>query len=153
MDENLRDRRAHGAVPFSRSQNCPTVRTLDSVLPTEAAISWRRVIVMTRLQAAICGAISALMTGTCYATSAEMAEELGPFPGFEANRDPMLKVMRNHRRAAQGAVDGYEKLSVLPVPLKPKKTRIPTWPRRRSAPGTGHSTAAKLMAIATRRCL
>ncbi|MBB53535.1 MAG: ribonucleoside-diphosphate reductase, adenosylcobalamin-dependent [Magnetovibrio sp.] len=67
---------------------------------------------------AICGAISALMTGTCYATSAEMAEELGPFPGFEANRDPMLKVMRNHRRAAQGAVDGYEKISVLPVPLK-----------------------------------
>ena len=66
---------------------------------------------------AICGAISALMTGTCYATSAEMAEELGPFSSFEENREPMLKVMRNHRRAARGAVDGYEELSVLPVPL------------------------------------
>jgi ribonucleoside-diphosphate reductase alpha chain len=66
---------------------------------------------------AICGAISALMTGTSYATSAEMAEELGPFPSFEENREPMLKVMRNHRRAARGAVDSYEELSVLPVPL------------------------------------
>ena len=65
----------------------------------------------------ICGAISALMTGTAYATSAEMAEELGPFPGFEENREPMLEVMKNHRRAARGSKDGYEGLSVLPVPL------------------------------------
>ncbi|MEO0800431.1 MAG: vitamin B12-dependent ribonucleotide reductase, partial [Pseudomonadota bacterium] len=59
---------------------------------------------------AICGAISAVMTGTAYATSAEMASELGPFPGFDENRDDMLRVMRNHRRAAQGVGDGYEKL-------------------------------------------
>ncbi|HUE45629.1 MAG TPA: adenosylcobalamin-dependent ribonucleoside-diphosphate reductase, partial [Aestuariivirgaceae bacterium] len=66
---------------------------------------------------ALCGAISALMTGTAYATSAEMAGELGAFPGFAANRDAMLKVMRNHARAAYGARTGYEALNVLPVAL------------------------------------
>src|SRR5690606_11104492 len=66
---------------------------------------------------AICGAIAALMTGTAYATSAEMAGELGPFPGFAANREHMLRVMRNHRRAAHGEQHGYERLSTIPVPL------------------------------------
>ncbi|HEX2842650.1 vitamin B12-dependent ribonucleotide reductase [Hyphomicrobium sp.] len=66
---------------------------------------------------AICGAISALMTGISYATSAEMAGELGPFPGFEPNRADMLRVIRNHRRAAYGQTSGYERLSVTPVPL------------------------------------
>ncbi|WP_333793504.1 vitamin B12-dependent ribonucleotide reductase [Hyphomicrobium sp.] len=66
---------------------------------------------------AICGAISALMTGTSYATSAEMAGELGPFPGFEPNRADMLRVIRNHRRAAYGQTENYERLSVAPVPL------------------------------------
>ena len=66
---------------------------------------------------AMCGAITAVMTGMSYATSAEMAGELGPFPGYEPNADDMLRVMRNHRRAAHGAGDGYEKLNTLPVPL------------------------------------
>ena len=66
---------------------------------------------------AICGAISAQMTGVSYATSAEMARELGPFPGFEPNRDHMLRVIRNHRRAAYGEAQGYEHLSTTPVPL------------------------------------
>ncbi len=66
---------------------------------------------------AIAGAISAVMTGVSYATSAEMAGELGPFPEYAANRDHMLRVIRNHRRAAHGMKTGYEKLSVLPVPL------------------------------------
>ncbi len=66
---------------------------------------------------AICGALTAIMTGVCYATSAEMAEKLGPFPGFKKNREPMLKVMRNHRRAAYNERNGYEKLSTSPVPL------------------------------------
>ena len=66
---------------------------------------------------AICGAISAIMTGICYATSAEMAKELGPFPGYEPNADHMQRVMRNHQRAAHGAADGYEALSINPVPL------------------------------------
>ncbi|MDE2383256.1 MAG: vitamin B12-dependent ribonucleotide reductase [Alphaproteobacteria bacterium] len=66
---------------------------------------------------AICAAISAIMTGVAYATSAEMAKELGPFPGFAKNREHMLRVMRNHRRAAYGAAVGYENLHVNPVPL------------------------------------
>ena len=66
---------------------------------------------------ALCGAISAMMTGVSYATSAEMAQQLGPFPGYEANREHMLRVIRNHRRAAYGESQGYEGLAVLPVPL------------------------------------
>ncbi len=66
---------------------------------------------------AICGAISAIMTGVCYATSAEMAGEQGPFLGYEPNADAMARVMRNHRRAAYGEHDNYEELSVNPVPL------------------------------------
>ena len=66
---------------------------------------------------ATCGAITALMTGVAYATSAEMAREMGPFPGFAANREPMLRVMRNHARAAAGRAEGYESLATAPVPL------------------------------------
>jgi len=66
---------------------------------------------------AIAGAISAVMTGVSYATSAEMAGELGPFPEYGANKDAMLRVMRNHRRAAHGEKTGYEKLATNPVPL------------------------------------
>jgi ribonucleoside-diphosphate reductase alpha chain len=65
----------------------------------------------------LCGALSAIMTGVSYATSAEMAGELGPFAGFKRNKDHMLRVMRNHRNAAYGATDGYKGLSVKPVPL------------------------------------
>jgi ribonucleoside-diphosphate reductase alpha chain len=66
---------------------------------------------------ALCAAITALMTGVSYATSAEMARELGSFPSFERNRSAMLRVIRNHRRAAYGEAAGYEGLSVAPVPL------------------------------------
>ncbi len=66
---------------------------------------------------AICGAISAIMTGVAYATSAEMAKELGPFPGYAPNAADMLRVMRNHRRAAYGESQGYEALATAPVPL------------------------------------
>ena len=66
---------------------------------------------------ALCAAISAVMTGVAYATSAEMAAELGAFPGFVRNREAMLRVIRNHRRAAHGETAGYEGLSILPVPL------------------------------------
>ena len=65
----------------------------------------------------ICAALTALMTGVAYATSAEMASELGAFPEYPANAPHMLRVMRNHRRAAYGEADGYEKLAVNPVPL------------------------------------
>jgi ribonucleoside-diphosphate reductase alpha chain len=66
---------------------------------------------------AMAGAIAALMSGAAYATSAEMAGELGPFPEYAANSEAMLRVIRNHRRAAYGETAGYEKLSTLPVPL------------------------------------
>ena len=66
---------------------------------------------------AICGAISAIMTGRSYATSAEIASELGPFPLYEPNAKNMLRVMENHRLAAHGKSEGYKGLSVLPVPL------------------------------------
>ncbi|NDW05580.1 vitamin B12-dependent ribonucleotide reductase [Jiella pacifica] len=66
---------------------------------------------------AICGAISALMTGVAYKTSAEMAGVLSPFPDYERNAEAMLRVMRNHARAAHGIANGYEALAVDPVPL------------------------------------
>jgi ribonucleoside-diphosphate reductase alpha chain len=62
-------------------------------------------------------AITALLTGTSYATSAEMAGELGSFPGFEKNREAMLRVIRNHRNAAHGHADGYDALAIPPVPF------------------------------------
>ena len=49
---------------------------------------------------AICAALTAILTGESYAASAEMSRELGAFPGFEENRADMLRVIRNHRRAA-----------------------------------------------------
>src|SRR5262249_58520292 len=66
---------------------------------------------------AICGALTAIMTGVSYATSAEMAGLLGAFPGYKKNRDAMLRVIRNHRRAAYGETTGYEKLATPPVRL------------------------------------
>jgi ribonucleoside-diphosphate reductase alpha chain len=62
-----------------------------------------------------CGAVTALMHAGAYATSAEIAAEVGPFPRYEANREAMLRVVRNHRRAAYGAPAGeYEGLTITP---------------------------------------
>ncbi len=69
----------------------------------------------------IAGAITAIMTGVAYKTSAEMAKALGAFPRFEENREHMLRVMRNHRMAAYD-VDEYEQLSIKPQGLKAKYT-------------------------------
>src|SRR6201999_3423489 len=66
---------------------------------------------------AIGGALTAIMTGISYATSAEMAEKLGSFPGYKKNREHMLRVMRNHRRAAHGEKTGYERVATPPVRL------------------------------------
>ncbi|HUQ66638.1 MAG TPA: vitamin B12-dependent ribonucleotide reductase [Flavitalea sp.] len=67
----------------------------------------------------IAGAITAIMTGVSYKTSAEMASILGAFPRYEENREEMLRVMRNHRLAAYDA-DEYEKLEIKPVGIKAK---------------------------------
>ncbi|HRP63650.1 MAG TPA: vitamin B12-dependent ribonucleotide reductase, partial [Phycisphaerales bacterium] len=69
---------------------------------------------------AICGAITAILTGRSYAMSALMAKELKPFAGFKKNREHMLRVVRNHRRAAHGIPrdsEAYEKLAIKPVPI------------------------------------
>jgi ribonucleoside-diphosphate reductase alpha chain len=61
---------------------------------------------------AIAGALTAILTGYSYATSAEMASVIGPFPRYEENRDHMLRVIRNHRRAAyDSSPDEYESIS------------------------------------------
>jgi len=76
----------------------------------------------------ICGCVSAILTGRAYRTSAEIAAELGPFPAYAANAEGMLRVIRNHRRAAHGVrrdpdraaehpLGGYEGLSIPPVPI------------------------------------
>ncbi|MDB5570302.1 MAG: ribonucleoside-diphosphate reductase, adenosylcobalamin-dependent [Hyphomicrobiales bacterium] len=66
---------------------------------------------------AITAALTAIMTGVCYETSAEIAKELGPFAEYKRNSEHMLRVIRNHRRAAHGVTEGYEQLAVLPVAL------------------------------------
>jgi ribonucleoside-diphosphate reductase alpha chain len=65
------------------------------------------------------GAITAIMTGIAYRTSAEMAGVLGAFPRYEENKENMLRVMRNHRLAAYDA-DEYEGLEIKPQGLKAK---------------------------------
>lgn len=77
---------------------------------------------------AICGSLTAILTGRSYATSAMMAGELGAFPGYSKNKNDMLRVMRNHRRAAYGVsrdanvgqkheLGAYEGLDIPPVPI------------------------------------
>ena len=86
---------------------------------------------------AICGALTAIMCGEAYATSAEMARDLGPFPGYQKNHSHMLRVMRNHRRAAYGVAAGeYEGLSITPLGIHPAHCPAPllmaareTWDR------------------------
>ena len=71
---------------------------------------------------AICGAITSIMCGETYSTSAEMASILGPFPDYERNSEHMMRVMRNHRRAAyDSSVDDYEGLTVPPMGINAKK--------------------------------
>jgi len=77
---------------------------------------------------AICGSLSAILTGQSYTTSAVMAEQMGAFPEFQKNRKSMLRVIRNHRRAAYGVprdleltdtsdMGDYEALQIKPVPI------------------------------------
>jgi len=69
---------------------------------------------------AIAGAVSAIMTGTAYKTSAEMASFLGAFARYQENATHMLRVMRNHRAAAYDAEDAYEGLSIKPTGINAK---------------------------------
>ena len=104
---------------------------------------------------AFAGAVTAIMTGESYATSAEMAKHLGAFPGYQANERHMLRVIRNHRRAAYNAAkDEYEGLSVVPMGIDPTKTDRTRWSKRRASRGTAPWPGASCMAIAMprRRC-
>ncbi len=81
-----------------------------------------------------CAAISALMHGAAYRCSAEMAQQLGAFPRYQGNAADMLRVIRNHRRAAyQASPDEYEKLSVKPVTHPPTLFTQETWALARMA--------------------
>ena len=123
---------------------------------------------------AICGALTAILTGRSYATSAELAAQLGPFPGFFKNREAMLRVIRNHRRAAYGVPRDGDKArknaswAVTRIskshrcPSKPTAWRSPTRPSATWAtpptcwcglvlPGTTPSTWALSMATAMPR--
>ena len=69
---------------------------------------------------AICGSLTSLLGGVSYATSAEMASVKGPFPRYDSNKDNMLRVMRNHRRAAYNSTDDeYEGLTIKPKGIDP----------------------------------
>ena len=73
---------------------------------------------------------------SAYAASAEMASELGPFPGYERNKDGMLRVLRNHRRAAYRASDReYEGLTIKPVAIDSQHCP-PELPQAAQADGT-----------------
>ena len=69
----------------------------------------------SRESRALAAGISALLSGVAYTTSAEIAARLGPFRAYEKNARDMLRVLRNHRRAAKGEQEGYEGLSVRPL--------------------------------------
>ncbi len=66
---------------------------------------------------AICGAISAIMTGVAYATCGRNGRASSDRSPATPNAGDMLRVIRNHRRAAYGEASGYERLSIAPVPL------------------------------------
>jgi ribonucleoside-diphosphate reductase alpha chain len=68
----------------------------------------------------IAGAITAIMNGVSYKTSAEMAASLGTFPRYEENKEHMMRVMRNHRAAAYDAADAFEGLEIKPVGINAK---------------------------------
>ncbi|MDE3143722.1 MAG: vitamin B12-dependent ribonucleotide reductase, partial [Bacteroidota bacterium] len=66
----------------------------------------------------IAGAVTAIMTGTTYKTSAEMSSFLGSFSKYEENKEDMLRVMRNHRAAAYDAEDAYVGIEIKPQGIK-----------------------------------
>ncbi len=81
-----------------------------------------------------CGAITSLMTGIAYRTSAELAQQLGAFPRYTENAGHMLRVIRNHRRASyQAKTADYEGLSIAPVTHEPTLFTENAWALARKA--------------------
>ena len=125
VDHRARDLRADGAVPLEgdRAPLLPVPHARPRLRQYRRPPDDLRHPLRFAEARAICGAVTALMTGESYATSAEMAGELGPFPSYERNRDSMLRVIRNHARAARGEARGYEALNNDPVPLDHASSR------------------------------
>ena len=72
---------------------------------------------------AVCAMLSSILTGRSYRMSAMLAKEHGPFPGYKADRENMLRVIRNHRLAAHGETRDstkFENLRIRPVPTDHK---------------------------------
>jgi len=95
---------------------------------------------------AVAAGVSALMSGAAYRASAEIAGAVGPFPRFKENRDPMLRVMRNHRRAAVGTALGgaFEGLDIAPSQFDDKAC---LWPALAERAKTVWNEAYELGAI------
>ena len=101
---------------------------------------------------AVSGAITAILTGYAYATSAELAAAVGPFPRFAENREAMLRVIRNHRRAAYNTHQNeYEGLSHYRDGDQPRAHSEQTCSPLLARAGISPSTWASAMASATPR--
>jgi len=104
------------------AQNSYDFRTLGLGYANLGSLLMRQGIPYNSKQAfAIAGAITAIMHMRAYATSAEMAKELGTFDKYEINKEDMLRVIRNHRRVAYNVPkEEYEGLSIYPVGIDPQ---------------------------------
>ncbi len=102
MDLNEVD--AGQALAIDTSQLAPLLMALALPYDGEAA-------------RATAAALYAIVTAEAYAMSARLAGLRGASPEFTANREAILRALRNHRRAAYGEQDDYEKISVTPLPL------------------------------------
>ncbi len=94
---------------------------------------------------AVCGCLTAILTGRSYRMSALMAREHGPFAGYKSNKDHMLRVIRNHRRAAHGVdrhAKEWEELTVRPVPIDHKTVTSPRVHVSNARTLLSHATAA-----------
>jgi hypothetical protein len=85
---------------------------------------------------AIAATICSLITATAYKESTKLAAEMGAFPAYEENRNAMLRVIRNHRRATMSQIGGYEGLGWAPHPINPRRAlpelfdaAVKTWER------------------------
>ncbi|PIT87054.1 MAG: ribonucleoside-diphosphate reductase, adenosylcobalamin-dependent [Candidatus Magasanikbacteria bacterium CG10_big_fil_rev_8_21_14_0_10_40_10] len=71
---------------------------------------------------AFAACVTAVMTAESYASSAQIARSVGPFKEYEKNKTEMLRVIRDHRRAAYNADDKeYEGLSIIPTGIDSRK--------------------------------
>jgi ribonucleotide reductase alpha subunit len=121
-------RREDGAIHIERLIHAARLLTilLELMGPESGVITLHNLAPLLMSQAlpydsdagrATAGALTALVTAEACATSAQLAALLGPSLEFAAQREGILRALRNHRRAAYGDRNDYEKISVLPAPL------------------------------------